>query len=122
MKHLFFILFFLYTQNVNANWITFYKSQIFKANLLLSSVSQNGPKTQALIELKFKERISSDEITSHVLILEHACGETNYSIVEEKFYRGIRNKSNEIDISDDPKKFKVYISEALPNFIKQTCI
>ena len=122
MKHLFFILFFLYTQNVNANWITFYQSQIFKANLLLSSVSQNGPKTQALIELKFKERISSDEITSHVLILEHACGETNYSIIEEKFYRGILNKSNEIDISDDPKKFKVHISEALPYFIKQTCI
>ena len=122
MKHLFFILFFLYTQNVNANWITFYQSQIFKANLLLSSVSQNGPKTQALIELKFKERISSDEITSHVLILEHACGETNYSIIEEKFYRGILNKSNEIDISDDPKKFKVYISEVLPYFIKQTCI
>ena len=122
MKHLFFILFFLYTQNVNANWITFYQSQIFKANLLLSSVSQNGPKTQALIELRFKERISSDEIISHVLILEHACGETNYSIIEEKFYRGILNKSNEIDISDDPKKFKVYISEALPYFIKQTCI
>ena len=122
MKHLFFILFFLFTQNVNANWITFYQSQIFKANLLLSSVSQNGQKTQALIEIKFKEKISYDEVSSYVLILEHTCGETKYSIIEEKFYQGIANKSKEVYTINNPKIFKEYVSETLPYLIKQTCI
>jgi len=122
MKHLIFVVFFLFTYNVNANWITFYQSQIFDAKLLLSSVRQEGQKTQALIELKFKERISSDEVASHVLIMEHTCGEMNHSIIEEKFYRGTPNKSKEINISDNHQKFKEYISELLPSLIKQTCI
>ena len=82
MKHLIFIIFFLFTQNVNANWITFYKNQMFEAKLLLSSVSQVGQKTQALIELKFNKKISSDKISSHVLILEHICGEEKFSVIE----------------------------------------
>ena len=122
MKQLIFIIFFLFTQNVSANWISFYQSQIFEAKLLLSSVRQEGQKTQALIELKFKERISSDKVASHVLILEHTCGEVDYFIIEEKFYQGILNKSKEIDISDNPKKFKKYFIQALPNLIKQICI
>lgn len=122
MKQLIFIIFFLFTQNVSANWISFYQSQIFEAKLLLSSVKQEGQKTQALIELKFKERISSDKVASHVLILEHTCGEADYFIIEEKFYQGILNKSKEIDISDNPKKFKEFVSELLPYLIKQTCI
>jgi len=122
MKQLIFIIFFLFTQNVSANWISFYQSQIFEAKLLLSSVRQEGQKTQALIELKFKERISSDKIASHVIILELTCGETDYFIIEEKFYQGSPNKSKEIDINDTPKKFKEYVSELLPHLIKQTCI
>tara|TARA_B100000795_G_scaffold208331_1_gene161819 strand:- start:4036 stop:4404 length:369 start_codon:yes stop_codon:yes gene_type:complete len=122
MKQLIFIIFFLFTQNVSANWISFYQSQIFEAKLLLSSVRQEGQKTQALIELKFKERISSDKVASHVLILEHTCGEVDYFIIEEKFYQGILNKSKEIDISDNPKKFKEFVSELLPYLTKQTCI
>ena len=122
MKHLIFIIFFLFTQNVNANWITFYKNQMFEAKLLLSSVSQVGQKTQALIELKFNKKISSDKISSHVLILEHICGEEKFSVIEEKFYAGIPNKSKEIDISDNTKKFKEYVSKSLPYLIKQTCI
>jgi len=122
MKQLIFVVFFLFTQNVNANWIAFYQSQIFEAKLLLSSVRQEGQKTRALIELKFKEKISSDKVASHVLILEHTCGETDYFIIEEKFYQGILNKSKEIDISDNPKKFKDFVSELLPYLIKQTCI
>ena len=49
-------MFFLFAQNVNANWIIFHQNQVFEAKLLLSSVSQNGQKTQALIELKFKKK------------------------------------------------------------------
>ena len=122
MKHLIFVMFFLFAQNVNANWITLYKSQIFEAKLLLSSVSQERQKTQALIKLNFKERMFSDEVSSHVLILEHICGEKNYSIVEERFYGGIPNKSKEIDITDNSKKFKEYISKLFPYLLKQTCI
>jgi len=122
MKHLIFVIFFLFAQNVNANWITLYKSQIFEAKLLLSSVSQERQKTQALIKLNFKERMFSDEVSSHVLILEHICGEKNYSIVEERFYGGIPNKSKEIDITDNSKKFKEYISKLFPYLLKQTCI
>ena len=122
MKQLIFIVFFLFTQNVNANWMAFYQSQIFEAKLLLSSVSQERQKTQALIKLNFKERMFSDEVSSHVLILEHICGEKNYSIVEERFYGGIPNKSKEIDITDNSKKFKEYISKLFPYLLKQTCI
>jgi len=122
MKHLIFVIFFLFAQNVNANWITLYKSQIFEAKLLLSSVSQERQKTQELIKLNFKERMFSDEVSSHVLILEHICGEKNYSIVEERFYGGIPNKSKEIDITDNSKKFKEYISKLFPYLLKQTCI
>jgi len=122
MRRLIFILFFLFTQNVNATWITFYQSQIFEAKLLLSSVSQNGQKTQALIELKFKEAISSDQIASHVLILEHICGEIQHSIIEEIFYRGILNKSKELDVNDNKKIFKGYVLESRPSLIKEICI
>ena len=122
MKYLIFVLFFLFTQNVNANWVTFYESQIFDAKLLLSSVHQDKQKTQALIELNFKEKLFSDGVASYVLFLEHVCGEIRPSIVEEKFYKGAANKSEELTMKDKPKKFEKYVIKTFPNLIKQICI
>jgi len=122
MKHLIFVMVFLFAQNVNANWIIFHQNQVFEAKLLLSSVSQNGQKTQALIELKFKKKISSGEVASHVLILEHICGERHHFVVEEKFYRGISNKSEELDVRENHKIFKEYVLESQPSLIKEICI
>ena len=78
MKQLIFIIFFLFTQNVSANWISFYQSQIFEAKLLLSSVRQEGQKTRALIELKFKEKISSASTRSGSTGGAGACAAGSY--------------------------------------------
>ena len=122
MKHLIFIILFLFTQNVKANWITFHESQIFDAKLLLSSVQQDDQKTQALIILSFKERFFLDGVGSQAVLLEHICGETNPTILEEIFYKGIVNKSEIISLEDNGEKFKKYIKQAFPNLIKQICI
>ena len=122
MKYLIFVLFFLFTQNVNANWVTFYESQIFDAKLLLNSVYQDEQKTQALIELNFKEKLFSDGVASHVLFLEHICGGIRPSIIEEKFYKGAANKSEELVMNDKPEKFEKYVIKTFPNLIKQICI
>ncbi|MDC6484331.1 hypothetical protein PQZ09_00150 [Methylophilaceae bacterium] len=122
MKHLIFILFFFSTQAVHANWITFYDSQIFEAKLLLSSVQQDEQKTKALIALTYKEKLFSDGVGSQVIFLEHVCGETNPTILEENFYEGKVNKSDLMTIDDDLGKFKKYVKKALPNLIKQICI
>ena len=107
---------------MNANWVTFYESQIFDAKLLLSSVQQDEQKTQALIELNFKEKLFSDGVASYVLFLEHVCGEIRSSIIEEKFYEGAANKSEELVMRDKPKKFEKYVIKTFPNLIKQICI
>lgn len=122
MKYLIFIIFVLFTQNVKANWITFYESQMFDAKLLLSSVQQDDQKTQALIVLSFKERFFFDGVGSQAVLLEHICGETNPTILEEIFYEGIVNKSEVISLEDNGEKFKKYIKQAFPNLIKQICI
>ena len=122
MKHLIFILFFFSTQAVHANCITFYDSQIFEAKLLLSSVQQDEQKTKALIALTYKEKLFSDGVGSQVIFLEHVCGETNPTILEENFYEGKVNKSDLMTIDDDLGKFKKYVKKALPNLIKQICI
>ena len=122
MKYLIFVLFFLFTQNVNANWVTFYESQIFDAKLLLSSVHQDKQKTQALIELNFKEKLFSDGVASYVLFLEHICGEIRPSIVEEKFYKGLLKEANEISLDNGASKFEKYAKKTFPNLIKQICI
>jgi len=122
MKHLIFISVLLFTQNVNANWVTFYKGQIFDAKLLLSSVSQVEQKTQALIELKFKGAIFPEGVASHVIFLEHICGGVNPAIIEEKFYQGEPNKSKEIYMSNKPKKFEKYLLKTFPKLIRQICI
>ena len=122
MKHLIFISVLLFTQNVNANWVTFYKGQIFDAKLLLSSVSQVEQKTQALIELKFKAAIFPEGVASHVIFLEHICGGVNPAIIEEKFYQGEPNKSKEIYMSNKPKKFEKHLLKTFPNLIRQICI
>ena len=122
MKRLICIILFLYTQNVNANWVTFYESQIFEAKLLISSVSQIEQKTRALIKLRFKEKTFPKDVTSYVLILEHVCGEINPSIIEEKFYRGEANKSEELELGNKSEKFRKYVFRAFPNLIRQICI
>ena len=122
IKSLTFILFVLFTQNVNANWVTFYEGQIFDAKLLLSSVSQVEQKTQALIKLNFKQTISPEDVASQVIFLEHICGGIDPYIIEEKFYRGRANKSEELYISNKPKKFDKYLLKTFPNLIKQICI
>ena len=122
MKHLIFISVLLFTQNVNANWVTFYKSQIFDAKLLLSSVSQVEQKTQALIVLKFKLVIFPESVASHVIFLEHICGGVNPAIIEEKFYQGEPNRSKEIYMSNKPEKFEKYLLKTFPKLIRQICI
>ena len=122
MKYLIFIIFFLFTQNVKANWVTYYKSQIFDAKLLLSSVQQEDQKTQALIVFSFKEKLFFDGVGSQAILLEHICGETNPTILEEKFYEGIANRSEALILENNSKKFKKYFIQALPNLIKQICI
>ena len=122
MKYLIFIIFFLFTQNVKANWITFYESQIFDAKLLLSSVQQDDQKTQALIVLSFKERLLFDRVGSQAILLEHICGETNPTILEEKFYEGMVNTSKVLTLDNNAEKFKKYFNQAFPNLIKQICI
>ncbi len=107
---------------MKANWITFYESQMFDAKLLLSSVQQDDQKTQALIVLSFKERFFFDGVGSQAVLLEHICGETNPTILEEIFYEGIVNKSEVISLEDNGEKFKKYIKQAFPNLIKQICI
>jgi len=122
MKHLVFVIFFLFTQNVNANWVTFFDGPIFNAKLLLGSVQQDNQKTQALIALKFKDKLFSDGVGSHVIFLEHICGEISPTIIEQKFYEGNVNESKLLTIESDSVKFKQFVKQALPNLIKQICI
>jgi len=124
INSLIFIALVLLAQNTHANWVLFYESQIFDAKLLLSSVQQENQKTQALIVIRFKEKLFSQKIGSHVLFLEHTCGETDPIIIEEKFYKGLVKKDNEIDrnINKDLVKFKIYAKKIFPNLIKQICI
>ena len=122
MKYLIFIIFFLFTQNVKANWITFYESQIFDAKLLLSSVQQDDQKTQALIVLSFKERLLFDRVGSQAILLEHICGEANPTILEEKFYEGMVNTSKVLTLDNNSEKFKKYFIQVFPKLIKQICI
>ena len=122
MKYLIFIIFFLFTQNVKANWITFHESQIFDAKLLLSSVQQDDQKTQALIVLSFKERLLFDGVGSQAILLEHICGETNPTILEEKFYEGMVNTSKVLTLDNNAEKFKKYFIQVFPKLIKQICI
>lgn len=122
MKYLIFVSFFLVTQNVHANWITFFEGSIFDAKLLLSSVRQDKQKTQALIVLKYKNRSFSDGVTSHALFLEHTCGEISPSIIEQKFYKGAANRSEELFLNNKFDKFKKYVTNTYPNLIKQICI
>ncbi len=121
IQQLIFILFFVFTQNVKANWVNFYESEIFDAKLLLNSVHQDKQKTKALIVFDFKEKLFSDGIGSHVVFLEHICGEINPVIIEEKFFRGSANKSEELKIKE-PDKFKKYVDIVFPKLIKQICI
>tara|TARA_B100000795_G_C22554557_1_gene343831 strand:+ start:56 stop:424 length:369 start_codon:yes stop_codon:yes gene_type:complete len=122
MKYLIFVSFFLFTQNVNANWITFYQDQAFDAKLLLTSVNQVGQKTQALVELKFNEKVTAEGVASHIVFLEHICGGVNPYIIEEKFYRGEANKSEEIYMKNKPKKFENFLLKTFPSLIQQICI
>jgi len=107
---------------VKANWVTYYKSQIFDAKLLLSSVQQEDQKTQALIVFSFKEKLFFDGVGSQAILLEHICGETNPTVLEEKFYEGTANRSEVLILENNSKKFKKYFIQALPNLIKQICI
>ena len=109
MKHLVFVIFFLFTQNVNANWVTFFDGPIFNAKLLLESVQQDNQKTQALIALKFKDKLFSDGVGSHVIFLEHICGEISPTIIEQKFYEGNVNESKLLTIESDSVKFKQFL-------------
>ena len=122
MKHLIFVLFFLFTQNVHANWVTFFEGPIFNAKLLLGSVQQENQKTQALIAFDFKDKLFSDGVGSQVIFLEHICGEINPTIIEEKFYEGSINESKLINIENNSGKFKKYVKQAFPNLVKQICI
>ena len=122
MKYLIFIIFFLFTQNVKANWITFHESQIFDAKLLLSSVQQDDQKTEALIVLSFKERLFFDGVGSQAILLEHICGETNPTILEEKFYEGMVHTSKVLTLDNNAEKFKKYFIQVFPKLIKQICI
>ena len=122
MRYLIFIVFFLFTQNVKANWVSFYESQIFDARLLLNSVQQDEQKTHALIAFSFKDKLLFDEVGSQVIFLEHICGETNPTIIEERFYEGKVNESKLLTIVNNPRKFKKYLKQVTPNLIKQICI
>ena len=46
------------------------------------------------------------------------------TIIEEKFYEGLAERDNEIDINKDKDlvKFKIYTKKIVPNLIKQICI
>jgi len=122
MKRLIFVLFFLFTQNVYANWVTFFEGPIFNAKLLLGSVQQQNQKTQALIAFDFKDKLFSDGVGSQVIFLEHICGEINPTIIEEKFYEGRINESKLLNIENNSRKFKKYVKQAFPNLVKQICI
>ena len=122
MKRLIFVLFFLFTQNVYANWVTFFEGPIFNAKLLLGSVQQENQKTQALIAFDFKDKLFSDGVGSQVIFLEHICGEINPTIIEEKFYEGKINESKLLNIENNSRKFKKYVKQAFPNLVKQICI
>tara|TARA_B100000795_G_scaffold211597_1_gene165224 strand:+ start:42 stop:440 length:399 start_codon:yes stop_codon:yes gene_type:complete len=122
VKYFIFILFFLFTQNVNANWVIFYKSQIFDAKLLLNSVQQGDQTTDALIVLEFKEKLFSDGVGTYVIFVQHVCGEISPRIIEEKFYRGEEGTSQEMVIEDKPEKFTKYVIKTFPELIKQICI
>ena len=122
MKHLIFVMFFLFAQNVNANWMTFYESEIFDSRLLLSSVQQDDQKTHALIAFSFKDKLLFDEVGSQVIFLEHICGETNPTIIEERFYEGKVNESKLLTIVNNSRKFNKYLKQVTPNLIKQICI
>lgn len=124
INNLIFIALALFAQNAHANWVLFYESQTYDAKLLLSSVQQEDQKTQALILISFKENLFSQKVGSQVIFLEHICGETNPTIIEEKFYEGLAERDNEIDINKDKDlvKFKIYTKKIVPNLIKQICI
>jgi|TARA_B110000259_G_scaffold152_1_gene158 hypothetical protein len=124
INNLIFIALALFAQNAHANWVLFYESQTYDAKLLLSSVQQENQKTQALILISFKENLFSQKVGSQVIFLEHICGETNPTIIEEKFYEGLAERGNEIDIDKDKDliKFKIYTKKIVPNLIKQICI
>jgi len=122
MRYLIFIVFFLFTQNAKANWMIFYESEIFDSRLLLSSVQQDDQKTHALIAFSFKDKLLFDEVGSQVIFLEHICGETNPTIIEERFYEGKVNESKLLTIVNNSRKFKKYLKQVTPNLIKQICI
>ena len=124
INNLIFIALALFAQNAHANWVLFYESQTYDAKLLLSSVQQENQKTQALVLISFKENLFSQKVGSQVIFLEHICGETNPTIIEEKFYEGLAERDNEIDINKDKDlvKFKIYTKKIVPNLIKQICI
>lgn len=122
IKYFVLILTIFLSNNVVANWVIFYQSEVFDAKLLLKSVHQDQQKTKALIVLSFKEKSYSDDVGSYVLFLEHVCGEMKPVILEEKFYQGIENKSKELYMKDNSSKFKNYVEIAFPNLIKQICI
>ena len=122
MKYLIFVIIFLFTQNVKANWVTFYESQIFDAKLLLSSVQQDNQKTQALIVLNFKEKLFFDGVGSQAILLEHICGETSPNILEEQFYEGMASSSKVLNLDNNAEKFKKYFIQIFPRLIKQICI
>jgi hypothetical protein len=54
--------------------------------------------------------------------LEHVCGEIRPFVIEEKFYKGAANKSEELVMNDKPEKFEKYVIKTFPNLIKQICI
>ena len=122
MRYLIFIVFFLFTQNVKANWVSIYESQIFDARLLLNSVQQDEQKTHALIAFSFKDKLLFDEVGSQVIFLEHICGEANPTIIEERFYEGKVNESKLLTIVNNSRKFNKYLKQITPNLIKQICI
>lgn len=121
-KKLIVILLIFASQNANANWVFFYESQMFDAKLLLTSVQQKKQVTLALIAINYKEKQYFDGVSSQVIFLEHICGETNPTIIEEKFYKGLLKEANEISLDDGASKFEKYAKKTFPNLIKQICI
>ena len=100
----------------------FYESQMFDAKLLLTSVQQEKQVTLALIAINYKEKQYFDGVSSQVIFLEHICGETNPTIIEEKFYKGLLKEANEISLDNGASKFEKYAKKTFPNLIKQICI
>ena len=121
-KKLIVILLIFASQNANANWVFFYESQMFDAKLLLTSVQQKKQVTLALIAINYKEKQYFDGVSSQVIFWEHICGETNPTIIEEKFYKGLLKEANEISLDDGASKFEKYAKKTFPNLIKQICI